>query len=387
MAEALKHLINEDTIRHAGEHLQRAWPVLDRQQFERLALDGLEQLEFKARALQIATALQACLPPDFDHAASVLEQALAPPLHVDEQGEPLGLSEALQARGLSGWVLWGVGEYVAQAGQADVHRALACLHAITQRFTAEFAIRPLCIAHPAEVYATLGRWVRDPSPHVRRLVSEGSRPRLPWGLRLQALVDDPTPSWPLLRVLQDDSSAYVRRSVANHLNDIAKDHPERVAQWLREHLPGASPERTALLRHASRSLIKQGHAPTLLAWGLSPGLCGHAKLALSHRSLCIGDTLTLSVQLQGGGREPQALVVDYAVHHVRAGGKTSAKVFKGWKLNLVPGETLNLSKRHPFREVTTRRLYPGKHRVELLVNGELQASEAFDLRSTEYKGA
>ncbi|WP_291012789.1 DNA alkylation repair protein [Hydrogenophaga sp.] len=380
MAEAFKHLINAHTVRHASEHLQRAWTAFDRKRFEHQALKGLEGLEFKARALQIADALEACLPPDFDQAAGVLEQALAPPLAFNAPGEPIGLGAALNPAGLAGWVLWGAGEWVTRRGMDEVPRALTCLHALTQRFTAELAIRPFIAAHPSEVFETLTGWAHDASPHVRRLVSEGSRPRLPWGLRLQALVADPRPSLPLLRLLQDDPSAYVRRSVANHLNDIAKDHPERIAQWLSEHLPGASAERTALLRHASRSLIKQGHAPTLLAWGMSPGLRGQAELALSHRALRIGDTLTLSVQLRASGREPQALVVDYAVHHVRAGGKTSAKVFKGWNVNLAPGEALSLSKRHPFREVTTRRLYPGVHRIDLLVNGERQASETFELR-------
>ncbi len=115
------------------------------------------------------------------------------------------------------------------------------LHAITQRFTAEWAIRPFIVAHPALCFATLERWVDDPSVHVRRLVSEGSRPRLPWGLQLKSLIADPTPTLPLLEALQDDASEYVRRSVANHLNDIAKDHPQLIAQWLERHLPGASP--------------------------------------------------------------------------------------------------------------------------------------------------
>ncbi|MDM7951245.1 DNA alkylation repair protein [Hydrogenophaga sp.] len=387
MAEAFKHLINPQTVHHAGEHLQTAWSSFDRTRFEHLALQGLDGLEFKARAQQIANALEACLPSDFDQAAAVLEQALAPPLELDARGEPIGLGAALHPAGLAGWILWGAGEWVARRGMGDVPRALTCLHALTQRFTAEFAIRPFIAAHPSEVFETLARWTHDASPHVRRLVSEGSRPRLPWGLRLQALVADPEPTLPLLQALQDDSSAYVRRSVANHLNDIAKDHPGRIAQWLREHLPGASAERTSLLRHASRGLIKQGHAPTLQAWGLAPGLRGHATLSLSHGALCIGDTLTLSVQLQGSGREPQALVVDYAVHHVRAGGKTSAKVFKGWKVNLAPGEALSLSKRHPFREVTTRRLYPGVHRIELLVNGERQACATVDLHPGAVKAA
>src|SRR5439155_5352418 len=130
------------------------------------------------------------------------------------------------------------------------------------------AIRPFIVRHPALAFATLARWTTDPSPQVRRLVSEGSRPRLPWGLQLKSLIADPSPTLPLLEALMDDESEFVRRSVANHLNDIAKDHPALVAEWIETHLPGASAQRRALLRHASRTLIKRGDARILKAWGL-----------------------------------------------------------------------------------------------------------------------
>jgi 3-methyladenine DNA glycosylase AlkC len=217
----------------------------------------------------------------------------------------------------------------------DVPRALRCLHALTQRFSAEFAIRPFIAQHPQPTLATLTQWVHDPSVHVRRLVSEGSRPRLPWGQRLQLLVRDPAPTLPLLRALQDDPSAYVRRSVANHLNDIAKDHPELVAQWVHDHRLGASAQRTALLRHASRTLIKQGHAPTLAAWGLGQPLRGQAEPgARPCAGVAIGDTLAPARDAASASEHPQTLVVDYVVHHVRANGSASPKVFKGWNLML-----------------------------------------------------
>lgn len=379
MAEAFKNLINARTVTEAGRHLQRVWPGFDRRGFERQAAHGLDALEFKARAMQLADALQATLPPRFADAAEVLEAALAPPIPLDAAGEPAGLSAAESAQGLAGWVIWSVGEFVARTGPADVPRALACLHAITQRFSAEFAIRPFVRDHPALVFDTLARWTQDPSAHVRRLVSEGSRPRLPWGLRLQALVVDPTPTLPLLRALQDDASAYVRRSVANHLNDIAKDHPDRVADWVHEHRADATAQRTALLRHASRSLIKQGHAPTLAAWGLQQGLQGEGTLAISPGRVAVGGEVQLQATLHSTSRRPQDLVVDYAVHHQRANGSTSPKVFKGWKLTLAPGDTRTLDKRHSLRPVTTRVLYPGWHRVELLVNGQAVAEAGFDL--------
>ncbi|MGI9216249.1 MAG: DNA alkylation repair protein, partial [Hydrogenophaga sp.] len=235
--------------------------------------------------------------------------------------------------------------------------------------------------HPALVFDTLTRWTQDPSAHVRRLVSEGRRPRLPGGLRLQALVTDPAPTLPLLRALQDDPSGYVRRSVANHLNDIAKDHADLVAGWVALHRAGADARRTALLRHASRGLVKQGHAPTLAAWGLEQGLRGTATLALSAPHAAVGGSVDLAVTLTSTARAPQDLVVDYAVHHVRANGGTSPKVFKGWKLTLAPGETRALAKCHSLRPVTTRTLYPGTHQVGLLVNGVAVAAGAFELRA------
>ena len=382
--EPFKNLINPATVVNTGHHLRRAWPRFDRARFEAQASSGLDRLEFKARAMQLADALEATLPDDFSQACDVLEASLAPPLALDAQGEPLKLGEARDEHGIGGWALWAVGEFVARrgvAGEAAAQRGLGCLHAVTQRFTAEFAIRPLIQRHPALAFDTLRRWVNDPSAHVRRLVSEGSRPRLPWGLRLQALVADPAPALPLLLALQDDASSYVRRSVANHLNDIAKDHPDLVAGWVRDHLVDAPDGRSALLRHASRSLIKAGHAPTLAAWGLANGLKGDATLSLSAKRAAVGSEIGLQAVLQSRARQPQLLVVDYAVHHVRANGSTSPKVFKGWKLTLAPGEARTLDKRHSLKPVTTRTLYPGTHLIDLRVNGVVVAEAAFDLKA------
>lgn len=382
MADAFKNLINARTVALAGHHLHRVWPDFDRRRFEQHAATGLDALEFKARAMQLADALEATLPPDFSRAAQIIEHSLAGPTLLDAQGEPVGLasgdSEA-DDDGLRGWVVWSLAEFVARRGMDEVPRAMDCLHALTQRFSAEFAIRPFIQRHPDRIFPILRRWVDDPSAHVRRLVSEGSRPRLPWGLRLQALVADPSPSLPLLRALQDDDSAYVRRSVANHLNDIAKDHPERVAAWVSEHLAGASPARQALLRHASRSLIKQGHAATLSAWGLAQGFNGTARLRLSARSAAVGEDIGLHLELTATGRQPQPLVIDYAVHLVRANGSTRPKVFKGWKLELAPGESRALDRRHSLRPVTTRTLYPGRHRIDIQINGQTCASAEFML--------
>jgi 3-methyladenine DNA glycosylase AlkC len=374
MGEPFKNLLNATLVGTAAAHLQRVDPGFDARRFTALASHGLDALEMKARAMQICDALEATLPADFDAAAALLEAALAPPIE-GEQMAGLSLGE----KGLAGWILWPAGEYIARRGQASPERALAALHAITQRFTAEFAIRPFIVAHPALAFATLRRWAGDPSHHVRRLVSEGSRPRLPWGLQLKALINDPTPTLPLLQALQDDPSEYVRRSVGNHLNDIAKDHPDCVADWLDAHLPGASPERRALLRHASRTLVKRGDVRVLRAWGIGQPLRGSATLALSSGRIRVGDTLRLHVRLVSIRAKAQTLAIDYAVHHVKAHGGRSPKVFKGWTVELPPHGSLELHKTHSMRAVTTRRYHPGLHTVALQINGRVEAEADFIL--------
>lgn len=372
MAEPFKRLLNRPLVAQAAGHLARVAPGFDAEAFTAAAAGELDTLELKARAMLIADALEACLPADFDTAAGMIEAALAPapdPGRLDER--PGG------ADGLAGWILWPVGEFIARRGQHRPDRALAALHALTQRFTAEFAIRPFLVRHPALGFATLARWASDPSAHVRRLVSEGSRPRLPWGIRLQALVADPSPTLPLLRALQDDPSDYVRRSVANHLNDIGKDHPALVAQWLAEHLPGAPTARRTLLRHASRSLIKAGDAAVLQAWGLGAAFRGRARLRLSADTVTVGDALQLTVQLDSAASAPQRLAVDYAVHHVKAGGHTTPKVFKGWVVELAAGESRQLVKRHSMKAITTRRYHPGAHAVDVRINGQVVAEAGF----------
>ena len=377
MAEPFKNLLGAAAVDAAARHVKRVWPAFDAQRFTAAALAGLDALEMKARATQIAAALEATLPARFETAARLIEAALAPaPDHV-EIGK-LAPGDV----GLAGWVLWPVGIFIERRGveqTSQVPRALQALHAMTQRFTAEWAIRPFIEQHPALTFKTLQSWATDPSPHVRRLVSEGSRPRLPWGLQLKALIRDPAPTLPLLLALQDDPSPYVRRSVANHLNAIGKDHPALVAAWVEQHLPGAKAERAAVLRHASRSLIKRGDRRVLAAFGLGRALKGTLTMSIAPARIKLGESVQLAVSITSGARQRQKLVVDYAVHHVKAHGGTSAKVFKGWAVDLAPGETRSLQRQHAVRPITTRSYHAGRHAVDLLINGQTVATAAFDL--------
>jgi 3-methyladenine DNA glycosylase AlkC len=366
MAEPFKNLLNAPLVRRAGAALARSARPFDRRRFERLALRGLDALEMKARAMQIADALEATLPEDFATACAAIEAALGPPLPIDGL-EAVG--DAGPDEGLRGWIVWPLGEFVSRRGMDHPERALKALHALTQRLTGEFAIRRFIVAQPEATLATLKAWTRDASPHVRRLASEGSRPRLPWGLRLQALVTDPRPTLPILEALQDDPSAYVRRSVANHLNDIAKDHPALVVDWVRRHLPDASAERRALLRHASRTLIKQGHVDMLALWGAGAPFDGRARLTITPARVAIGDSVQLQLVLRSASGAAQTLLIDYSLCRVTRDGRTATKVFKGWRTTIAAGASLTLTTRHSFKPVTTRRTHPGTYRIEVSVNG------------------
>ena len=373
--EPFKNLINKGTVEAIGTALQRAWPAFDRKRFQTLGQTGLDALEFKARARHVSAALEATLPEDFDAAAALLEATLAP---AGAQNDPRWAQVGNGA--LAGWAVWPMGEFVSRRGLQSPQRALATLHALTQRFTSEWPIRAFIEQHPELTFTTLAQWASDPSEHVRRLVSEGSRPRLPWGLQLKGLIANPAPTLPLLLALQDDPSDYVRRSVANHLNDIAKDHPALVAEWLERHLIDASPERRALLKHATRTLVKQGDVRVLKAWGLGKPLRGNALLSITPKRVAVGDSLELAVTLASTTSRAQKLVIDYAVHHVKASGSTSGKVFKGWTIELAPNEERMLRKRHSMRLITTRVYHAGHHAVDLRINGKVVASAAFQLR-------
>lgn len=372
MAEAFKNLIGPATVQAVSHHLRRVHRRFDTTSFEAQALDGLQALEFKARAQHLARALMAHLPEDFDACASLLEASLkrVPSLHFEhDPDDELGTLQTDDS-GVAGWALWAYGEVIVQRGLPHPERALQALHAITQRFTAEFAIRPFIQAHPELAFNTLQRWLDDPSAHVRRLVSEGSRPRLPWGLRLQDLVRDPSPTLPLLQRLQGDPTEYVRRSVANHLNDIGKDHPELLVQWVRQHRDDTHPTRSRLLRHASRHLIKQGHAPMLDCWGVGAAFAGEVSLSVPRGTVRIGEALPLTIALTATGTAPQTLEVDLRVHHRKADGQLRPKVFKGKRLTLAAGERVSWTQSLSFKPVSTRTLYPGVQGVDVSINGQ-----------------
>lgn len=373
MAEPFKNLFSKRLIAGMAEHLSRAWPAFDEAGFVSAAGRRLRTLELKQRSAQITDALVTYLPDDFERAVAILLKSLAP-----EDGFEMK-SAKVNRLGIDGWAIMPIAEFVGQHGQEHFDLSLATLRELTKRFSSEFGIRYFLLEDPPRTLETLEAWASDPSEHVRRLVSEGTRPRLPWGMRLPAFIEDPTPVLPLLETLRDDESEYVRRSVANNLNDIAKDHPDLVAKLAARWLRSASRDRERLIRHACRSLIKQGHQKTLQSLGYRAPKIRLQRLKVLTPQVALGEALQFDVALTSTSKRAQPLIIDYAIHHQKANGSTTPKVFKWKTITLEPGDTHEAARRHAIRKVTTRAYYPGKHQLELLVNGVSLGRRGFQL--------
>ncbi len=360
-----KEGVNPGTVRALGEALQSADPRFDLAAFTAAATDGLDRLALKARVAHVAAALGRHVDPDFPTAAARLVAALP------ERSDPDGLFP-------HGFTYWPACRWVEEAGLAHPAEALATMKVLTAWFSCEFAVRPYLVQDPEETLATLTAWTADPDQHVRRLVSEGTRPRLPWGLQLRRFMSDPSETLSLLERLVDDPERYVQRSVANHLNDISKDHPDRAVavagRWLEEPTPG----RTWIVRHALRGLVKAGHPGALAVLGHGPPQlsCDAFEVQPHFR---VGGKLALAATLTSTADRPQDLVVDVVIDFVKASGKRSPKVFKWTIRTLAAGGTLALVKGLPLRPVSTRRYYPGTHAVTLQINGQALATRDFEL--------
>lgn len=251
---------------------------------------------------------------------------------------------------------------------------------MTRRFTSEFAVRPFLRAMPERTLRQLHAWCGDPDHHVRRLVSEGSRPFLPWGGNLTELLDPPHPTLGLLEKLHRDPSDYVRLSVANHLNDIAKRHPELVVDTLARWRKSAHPHWEKLARHACRTLIKQGHPAALELHGFGDaGLLEVVSLKLAEKTVRLGGYLEYELVIRNRGRMALRALFDYAIHHRKANGTLSPKVFKGLIKSLAAGETWRIRGSHPIRPVTTRVYHAGMHRFQPRINGTAREGRNFKL--------
>ncbi len=361
-------LFNRDKVRFLSGLMAGASADFDAVAFEAAVMSRLPDLELKARMHWIAECLADAVPGPLPQVAPVIRAALPPPLDPNAYDDEFG--DFIHAP---------FGEWVAAlAAPQDTALALDLLEEITQRFSMEWAIRPFLMRDPATVLARIQGWTAHPSVHVRRLACEGSRPRLPWG---QAVGLAPGATLPILDALHGDRARYVTRSVANHLNDIARTDPQvvldRLNDW-RAQDDQAARELEWMAGHALRGLVRAGHPGAMAALGFDPDAGIVVERFTVPERVAIGEVLTITVALRAD--EGARALVDCVFRRRRADGTEGRKVIKLKQLTLSPGRSVEIAKAHRLKgDATTFRLHPGPQGIDLMINGRLRAQAMFEL--------
>ena len=361
-------LFNAESLGDLADEYAAAIPGFDRDAFHAAALSGVADRTLVACLDWFADCLEPYLAPDFPQMAAQLEAAMPPPLDPDLADDDFGR------------FIHAVPGVLAVRHGLERHRARALdlLHAATQRFSMEFYVRPFLNRWPEETLARLEAWTEDPNYHVRRLVSEGTRPKLPWARKIDL---NPERALPLLDRLQADPTRFVTRSVANHLNDVAKTDPaavlDRLTAWERGAQQRAG-ERAWMRRHALRTLIKQGDPGAMAMLGYRPEADLAVAVQVTPARVSLGAAIEIEVTLSAP--KPEPVLVDYRIRFARPGGRSGEKVFKLKVAEVPAGRPLVLKKRHVLKaDATTFELHPGTHGLTVQVNGVDRAETSFDI--------
>lgn len=356
MASLLKEVFDPTFLQRLVVLCKRHCPEFNQQQFlQQTQGNNWDQLELKARVRHISHCLHSSLNLTFDDAIAVLLQVSS------------------HFSGVSGFVF---SDYVEVYGLEQPHTSFQALAHFTCFSTAEFAIRPFFELYPEQTLAQMKVWSCSDNLHLRRLASEGSRPRLPWGMALKAYKKDPTPLLPILEQLKTDAEPYVQRSVANHLNDISKDHPELVLdtaqRWIGQHAVT-----DWIIKHALRSLLKQAHPRALALFGLQQ-LPLQVQLEIAQATVSAQQPLYFRITLSGPAELEARLRLEYKIGYRKKSGQLNYKVFqlsnKTWS-----GQSLKFERSQSFVDLTTRKHYPGQHHLQIMLNGHCYAESFFEL--------
>jgi len=349
----LKDMFSKDSVGVLAGAILNVHPSFPTDKFINGIFDeSWEGLTLKQRMRQISLNLGKTLPEDYHTTLEILKIALP---QLEQQGfEKMVFPDFVEVYGLDDW-----------------DTSIPALEFFTQHMSAEFAIRPFIARYPEKTLKQMLAWTDHPHPGVRRLASEGCRPRLPWGLRLQDLVLDPGPILPILEKLKDDPREEIRRSVANNLNDISKDHPDLVVELLKKWQDHGNVDRSRLIKHALRTLLKAGHpgALHLLGYSSKPEIIIQ-KINLEPDEITLGEDVIFSFEILSTAKKEQPLMVDYLIHFMKANGTKSPKVFKLSQKTIQPGERIRITRKHTLKPITTRKYYPGIQTFQPQVNGK-----------------
>ncbi|WP_032380068.1 DNA alkylation repair protein [Rhodococcoides fascians] len=363
-------LIGPDTARALYRTVRTAAPRADLSLLD--AASGLlGPLALRARADLLRDALLTGLPGNYVQFAGTIRRAATDP---DFQG----------------WLVWPVTSAVAaKAVEENTTTAfddgMSLLAELTGRLSSEFAIRTFLRADLDRALAIALEWTQSPDEHVRRLASEGTRPYLPWAVRVPEILARPGSTMPILDRLYRDDSDYVRRSVANHLNDFSRDDPNIVVQSAARWLDDPDANTGRLLRHALRTVIKNGNTDALALLGFAPAELAVTGPVLDVPKLLIGGSLEFTASIRNLGLEPAQVVIDYIVHHTKANGGMTGKTFKLKTTTIAAGESVDVRRQHSFKALTTRKYYPGPHAIELQINGVSYGRTDFELWSRQQR--
>jgi 3-methyladenine DNA glycosylase AlkC len=368
VAEPLKNSFGPSIVEWIAVEVSAVDPGFDIGAFTANALDGFEHLELTPRARHVSDALAGVLDPD---PATALDTIITTVRRSPADEE---------LTGMEGFRYLPFVYFVADHGIEEFDLSMTAQYELTRRFTAEFSIRAFIERYPDATLDQLHRWALDPDVHVRRLVSEGTRPRLPWAPRLRGFQQDPTPVLELLELLKDDPEEYVRRSVANNLNDISKDHPALTVDIAREWWGDGDDRRRRLVRHGLRTLVKRGDPDALDVLGFAAGTPVRVGgSSITPLRPAIGDRVAIEIVVENPSTDPAAALVDVRIHFVKANGSTSSKVFKGAETHLGPGGESIVRVGVSVRQHSTRTHYAGRHEVEALINGVAHPLGSFEL--------
>ncbi|MFT7617672.1 MAG: 3-methyladenine DNA glycosylase AlkC [Planctomycetota bacterium] len=362
----LKDAYDQAYIDRLALTIKAACPDFDAKDFKKIIFaDAWDDLELKARMERIAEVIDLLLPQDLSAAFAVVDQVV---------------------ENFDGYMAMFFPAFVEIRGLKNVEAnwdlTVSALARYTGHSSSEFAVRPFITSNPSKMMSQMLTWANHEDHHVRRLASEGCRPRLPWAMALPALKKDPTPILPILEVLCADDSEYVRRSVANNLNDISKDHPDLVLKiaekWLGE--APESQDRKRLVKHACRTLLKAGNSQALLLFGFrDPATIEVSELTLDRELVKIGEKIEFGFVVSG---KPDLgkLRIEYVVHFHKKNGQLRGKIFQLSEFE--SGEkSRTFRRKHSFKDLSTRRHYPGAHEIAVIVNGIEKARICFELKA------
>lgn len=366
MPEPLKNMFSRSLIEPFAAEVLEVWKKFPTQLFLNQVFDAdWEARELKQRVRHISHSLRAHLPAEYPAALDIVVKTTE--RYLDRHGEKLTFEYTF------------LPDFVETHGADFPDSSILALETLTRWSSAEFAVRPFLLRYPERMYTQMLAWSHHASPMVRRLSSEGIRPRLPWGMGVPALKRDPSPILPILENLKHDPAETVRRSVANNLNDIAKDHPTLVldiaGRWL-----GHSPETDWIVRHACRGLLKKGNAAALAHFGFQQGVQGIevSDLHFSEK-VKVGGRLDFSFLTKNVSKTAAQIRLEYGISYQTLSGKISRKVFKIKELELAPDQVEPIARYQSFQDFTTRKHFPGPHSLEILVNGQPLAEAIFEV--------